>query len=318
MGGLYTIGDGTVSPLWLEGWLKWNEEMWGLKAERVCYHAADREVPKLEGVLYTNKKGYVQMPPRNPYLPFIFTTSGTNKPDRVYSQYLEAMGYFSEDLKNRGISGQIALPPGFLDARPFQWNGFITNLRYTFMQKLPLEKSNTADHISKNIKKSMKSGYYIQCSSDWNSISQCLEKRGNDKGFSHRTDTAAIARCAELLGDKAFLGYLGYDAAGNSVAGGLRLMVDNGMVIDWSQGAAPEHLKHGINQLFYDFVLTDVYNRGAKTFDWVGANIPPVAQAKSAWGSALVPYLTIQEKNMRYAARTVVDVIKPMMKKEAR
>ncbi|GHV55325.1 hypothetical protein AGMMS49579_17890 [Spirochaetia bacterium] len=311
----YTIGDGPASPLWLDGWLQWNEEMWGLTAERVCYCPQNKEVPKLEGVLYINNKGQVEMPPRNPYLPFIFTTSGTNRPERVYNQYLELMGYFSDDLKRRGIRGQIALPVGFLDARPFQWKGFITDMRYTFMQKLPLEKNQMANQIKNKINKSIKSGYSIVRSCDWDSIVECLETRGNDKGFSHHTDAAALSRCAELLGNDSFLGYIGYDSNGKPVAGGLRLMVKEGIVIAWSQGAITEHLKNGINQLIYDYVLNDVYNMGAKIFDWAGANIPPVALAKSAWGPSLVPYITIQEKNMRYAVRTILSVTKSLFKK---
>jgi hypothetical protein len=61
------------SALFLDGWIKFNEEKWVYKAERVLFQLPGKELPKLEGVFYLDKKGHVVMPPRNPYLPLQFT-----------------------------------------------------------------------------------------------------------------------------------------------------------------------------------------------------------------------------------------------------
>jgi len=302
-----SIGDGPASPFWLDGWLKWNEEMWNLKSERVLYTSAGKDFPRMEGVLYTDKNGNVRMPPRNPYLPFLFSTSGTDKPDRVYRQYLDIMDVFTADLLKRGIRGKIALPPGFIDARPFQWKGMDVGLHYTFLQTLPYDLSLSDSSIKNKINKAKKMGYSIKQSNDWVAVLHSLKETEEAKSFSHHTDYSAIFRCSELLGSNSFLGYVGYDSTGEPVAGGLRLLMSSGVVIDWSQGAVREHLNNGIIQLMYNYVLDDAYNRGGKLFDWTGANTPPVALAKSAWGSVLTPYLVIRSKDYRYTARTVVN-----------
>jgi len=300
----YTIGDGPASPLWLDGWLAWNEAMWGLKSERVCYHTQANALPRLEGVLYLNKHGQVQMPTRNPHLPFVFTSSGTRKNNRVYSQYLDVMGKFADDLLKRGIRGALCLPVGFLDARPFQWRGLVTDLRYTFMQKLPLGK--ISGKIKEKADKAEKMGYFVRNSSQWDEIQKCLNTAAGER-FTYNTDAEAIRKCAEYLGVDSFLGYQGFTHEGVPVASALRLIKKEGHCICWAQGVLREHINSGITQLMYLYELGDVYRRGTVMFDWMGANIPTVAMAKSAWKSPLVPYLVIRQNDLRYVARTVIN-----------
>ena len=69
------------SPLALDGWLSWNREVWGLQPQRVAYSPKGKDIPRLEGVIYLNRKGQVQMPPRNPYLPFRLITTNTKLPN---------------------------------------------------------------------------------------------------------------------------------------------------------------------------------------------------------------------------------------------
>lgn len=294
------------SPLELDGWLTWNEEMWGLKSERVMYTPPGKDLPSLEGVIYMDKRGRVQMPPRNPYLPFKFCTTGTDRPERMYRQYLEVMSMFADDLKRRGIRGSIALPPDFIDGRPFQWRGMQVGVRYTFVQSLPYDITVADSRVRKRIRKAEAQGYQVERSYDWRDIVGCLLATGEAKGFSHRTGVTEVVRCAELMGSSAFVGHLVRDSEGRPVSGGLRLVAPGGWAIGWSQGTLREHLQNGVHQLLYSLVWEDIYRHGAKMFDWAGANIPAVALAKSAWGCPLVPYLTISSNNMRSAVKGLV------------
>lgn len=313
MSEIYKLGYYDNYPLALEGWLKWNEEKWNIKAERVVYTKNQKEYPRLEGVLYINNKGQVVMPPRNPYLPFCFSDS-TVKIDRLYVDYQDIMQLFVEDLSRRGIAGVIALPPGFIDARLFQWNNFIVEPRYTFLQNFSM-RYTISPKITNKINKAVHLGYSVDRSDDWEAIVGCLKGTENVKGFSHQTSAKDLKNCAYLLGNDIFRGYLIKDATGQPVSGGLRLALKNGITIDWSQGAIHEHLKNGVNQLIYDFVLQDVKDSGSIGFDWVGANIPSVALAKSAWGAPLVPYLTIRQKNFRYIESVCKSYIKSVISK---
>ena len=118
----------------------------------------------------------------------------------------------------------------------------------------------------------------------------------------------------ELLGDESFRGYIGYNKHGEVVSGGIRLHLPGGTSVDWSQGTVRSELKSGINQLLYMEVLKDLAKSGAVAFDFVGANIPPVAAAKATWGFPLVPYITVRTPDFRHLAKVTLQVGKRLFK----
>ena len=168
MENFYKIGSFSDNPLSLSGWIKWNEQKWNVTAEHVVYQKNGKEYPKLEGIIYRNKQGKIVMPLRNPYLPFEFADA-TDKNTRLYTDYQDVMGLFINDLNKYGISNKIILPPGFIDARPFQWAGFPVELRYTFVQSMSMFYEH-AKHIHKNINKAISNGYIVETSTDWEAI----------------------------------------------------------------------------------------------------------------------------------------------------
>ncbi len=295
------------SALFLEGWLKFNEEKWGYRAERVFFQPAGKELPTLEGVFYLNRRGHVVMPPRNPYLPLHFTPTSTEQPYRLYTQWLEVSELLASDLEKRGFRGTISFPSGFTDGRSFQWKSFSTNFRYSFATRLPVEQTNQDPSVHKNINKAIRLGYRAQATTDWEAIHFCLKKTEDAKAFSHMTPPKDLARLSELLGQDHCLGYVCRDSAGSPVSGQIKIFLADGISIDWSAGTDREHLKNGVNQLIYEDSFTDMAARGGRFFDLCGANIKPVANAKATWGFPLIPYLTLtHETAQRKLARLLV------------
>lgn len=306
----YKIGSFSKNPLSNPGWIKWNEKKWGVKAEHVIYQKNGKEFPKLEGIIYRNKRGKILMPLRNPYLPFEFTDS-TTRLDRIYVDYQEVVKLFVDDLLEYGLCGNIILPPGFIDSRPFQWAGFSVELRYTFVQDFS-QTYILSNKIKNKLNKAVKLGYVVERSKDWQSILDCISYTENEKKFSNRVSVSDIRICAELLGDNNFRGYLVKDHKGKPVLGALRLLQQNGVALAWSQGGIRENMKDGIVQLVYDFVLDDIKKSGVLYFDWIGANIENVALAKSAWGVPLSPQLVIVDRSLK---GVLYNYFKPKVKK---
>lgn len=310
MENVYKIGCFSDSPLSLPGWIQWNEKKWGLYAETVLYNKQNKKYPYLKGIVYKDKSGRITLPPLNPYLPFEFADIRIGN-DGLYADYQYVMELFIEDLKKHGIKDKLILPPGFIDTRYFIWNGFAVDVRYTFLQYFT-KMSGCAKHIRKNINKAERAGYTVDISYDWDKIVYCLAGTENKKHFSYNITSADIKNCAELLENDIVRGYLVKDKDGLPVSGGVRLVKKGGGVIDWVQGTIASHLKNGVNQLLYDFVLTHAKEDECRYFDWCGANIPSVALAKSAWGGTLTPYIMIMEKSLH---RVLYNYYKPIVKK---
>lgn len=288
----------TRSALFLDGWLKFNEEKWGYKPERVLYQIPGKDLPKLEGVFYLNKKGHVVMPPRNPYLPLQFTPTPTDQPYRLYTQWLEVSELLADDLKKRGFRGTIAFPPGFFDARAFQWLGFDVGIRYTFVGSLPIDEALIDPSTKQKIKKAHRFGYSWLQSKDWEAINYCLKKTGEAKDFSHLVSSKELEYACNILGKESFRGYLCKSEKGEPVSGQIKLFLAEGVSIDWSAGTDRNHIKNGVNQLLYKDSFEDMAGNGGKIFDLCGANIESVANAKATWGFPLVPYITISNDTM--------------------
>lgn len=295
------------SALFLDGWLKFNEGKWGYKPERVVFQIPGKELPRLEGVFYLNKRGQVVMPPRNPYLPLQFTPTQTEQPYRLYTQWLEVSELFADDLLKRGFEGAIAFPPGFIDGRIFQWRDSNVGIRYTFVSTLPIVSTEIDPSTRNKIRKAEKKDYTVKRSTDWVHIHKCLELTEEEKNFSHLTPCEDLSFLQELLGSEHFRGYLCLSSDGEPVSGQIKLFLAEGISIDWSAGTDRNHIRNGVNQLTYQKSFEDMAENGGRLFDLCGANIRAVANAKATWGFPLIPYLTLTNDPIpRKVFRTLV------------
>lgn len=286
------------SALFLDGWLKFNEEKWGYRPERVLFQLPEKELPKLEAVFYLNKKGQVVMPPRNPYLPLQFIPTPTEQPYKLYTQWLEVSELLANDLLKRRFSGTIAFPPGFFDARPFQWLGMNVGIRYTFVTPLPINENLLDTSVRKNINKALRSNYSVALSDNWQAINYCLKETEDAKGFSHLISSEELKYACKILGKEFFRGYLCISDKGEPVSGQIKLFLADGISIDWVAGTDRKHIKSGINQLTYQKSFEDMAANNCKLFDLCGANIRTVANAKATWGFPLIPYITLTHNSI--------------------
>ena len=301
--GLLTSHTAQISvaetALELDGWLAWNEEMWGLRPLRVRYGGTAPDQPRLEGVLYLTKRGTVRLPPRNPFLPFRFVPTATTRVERISRQWIDLCTEFADDLLTRGIAGTITLPPGLIDARPFQWIGLDVSLQYTYITELPLPAQRIGDAVRRKIKKAESEGIVVRQSDDWHGIVECLAATEQAKDFSHQTDAPALQRLHRLVGPETLRAFVTESPAGRRLGALLRLDLKGGTTLAWSEGTRREALPTGAVQIALREDIRDATACGAVAYDFVGANIPSVARAKSDWGAALVPYLTVSSLSVR-------------------
>lgn len=299
----------TRSALFLDGWLKFNEETWGFKSERVVYRLPGKELPSLEAVLYLDKRGRVRMPPCNPYLPLQFSSTSTEKNCQLYTQLTTVMKLLAEDIKRRGVSGSINFPPGFLDARAFQWLGYDVTFRYTFVTKLPINFDEMDKRIKGHIEKAKKLGYRAERTCDWDNVLYCLNKSATYQGFDNILSAPVLLNLDKALCGN-LIGHISYDKNNMPVSSQLRINIKNGVTIGWQAGTDRDHTVNGVNQFLYNFSLEDMVLSGGKYFDNCGANIESVARAKAAWGFDLVPYINIVDHSFVGKAKKVVGHVR--------
>ena len=294
------------SAYFLDGWLKFNEEMWGYKAERVMYTQPGKEHPALEGVLYLTKSGKVKQPPLNAYLPLQFYPTPTEKNCQLYTQWMSVAKLLAEDIKKRGISGYVSFPPGYADGRWFQWLGFDVTFKYTFVTHLPYSDEELDASVRNKIKKAQKMNYTTERSGNWHEILYCLRKTADYKGFDTLLSEHTLARCSEIVGGGMLLAHVAKTAEGTPVSAQVKLAMPDGVCADLWAGTDREHINSGVNQLIYYDSLRDVISTGTKYFNYCGANMESVARAKAAWGFPLVPYITLVDNSLPQKTRRFI------------
>jgi hypothetical protein len=299
------------SALFLDGWLQFNREKWGVEPCPRRYTLNGKEFPALEAVLYLDRRGRVRLPPRNPYLAirFVPAPGSESSPRRLTKQWLALSAQLAEELRGRGTEGSLVLPPGLIDGRAFQWRGFRVEIRYTYVGRLPHDHATIDSDVRRQCKKARRLGYSANRVTDWEALHRCLVATERAQGFSHRTAGSDLALCAKYLGPEHFYAFGGFAPDGEMVCADLELHVKGGVALGWAQGTCREHLSNGVTQLVNEFVLDRLTEDGAAGADWVGANMESVAAYKAAWGFDLVPFLVLREHTAINAARETASLV---------
>ena len=298
------------SAYFLDGWLKFNEEMWGYKAERVMYTLPGKEYPALEGVLYLTKNGKVKQPPLNAYLPLQFYPTPTEKNCKLYTQWMSVAKLLAEDIKKRGIAGNISFPPGFVDGRWFQWLGFDVTFRYTFVTSLPNNLSDVGSEVRTHIRKAEKQGYTLVNNPSLDDVVYCLNQSALYKKFMAVSKN--LLSTAQLYIGKKLYCQIAKTPNGLPVATQVNFGIDNGICIGWLAGIDRHYISDGINQYLISKVLQDITEDNCCAFDFCGANMESVARAKAAWGFPLVPYITLVDRSAPQLLRHCIASHVPM------
>ncbi|GJM82865.1 hypothetical protein HMSSN139_53610 [Paenibacillus sp. HMSSN-139] len=72
-----------------------------------------------EGLFFFNRKGHLYLPPLNPYHPFAFHPTPTDKLYKLNRQWHEAAKAMIPDLLKAQRSASFVFPPDIADIRPF-------------------------------------------------------------------------------------------------------------------------------------------------------------------------------------------------------
>lgn len=289
------------NPLILDGWLEFNRYKWGVEPLKLRLSEEGKELPSIEAVLYLDKKGRIIQPPLNPYLPIVFYSTATDKVPRLYRQWVTVSKLLAEEFMRRGVKGSVAFPPEVPDIRQWQWSGFLGEVRYTFYIELPYDL-NLADYSErKQVNKAERAGFTCEIATKgtFGEVIACLRDTEVRQGFNYKLTTKDLEMALEFLGEEAFRIYVCRAPTGEIASARIVLSFPGLRAIDWVAGTRTKFLPSGATQLLIWDALEDLAKHGAIGFDFAGANLPTVSQAKADWGGKLVPYYAIRPLNLR-------------------
>lgn len=287
-----------AGPLFHEGWVEYNKLRW--KLEPFFIHPPPSE-PGVRAVFYTDKAGKIRTPKLNPYSAIEFQYTPTTDPSKIYRQTIDFSNNLIDRIKEKKIQNHIYLPTSFHDIRPFQWKGFLVQTAYTFVIEFPYSISSANSSIKKNINKAVKSAFRIErIVSGFKTVIDCIKDTEKRQSFSYGLTEGDLELLSDLMGEENFRCYAAFDSTGKIKATRIVLHSMNERAIDLVAATDKDVLETGVTQLLIKHILDDLKAAGASSFDFAGAGIQTVAQAKANWGAALTPYYLITNFNLRW------------------
>ncbi|HEU4965036.1 MAG TPA: GNAT family N-acetyltransferase [Bacilli bacterium] len=307
--------DEPSNPLLLAGWQEFNRLKWGVTPQRVFLQGEKGDRPQLEAIVYRNRRGKIVRPPLNPYLALRFLSTDTTHPFKLTSQWVKLTDSLAARMRAFGLGSALFLSPEVADVRPWQWRGFLTSVRYTYHLDFPYDVQTADTGVRNRVKKARKLGLTCRRAHSVQEIYECLKATEDRQGFDHRLTPDDLELARRCLGDEHLRGYVCLTEDGEPASAAYVLHVPGSTAIGWVAGAKGEHLSSGAVQLLDLFILEDLQANGASGFDFVGANLPGVATAKSYWGGRLLPYYVIEQPGWRTLLRVMRQWVRRLFRR---
>ena len=247
---------------------------------------------------YEKRRGPVRLavvPPLTPTTPVVLAAPPTEA--EVHAR-ATPLGALAAGLAERFHLAALQLQPSLADVRPFTWAGWSAQPRYTYAGPLgPL--GEMAGRASKAVRKRDRrdgGGFSFSEEPDAVGVLQALEAEAFARqGTAPPVDTgrqAALFRALARAG-RARLFVL-RDAGGEPTAA--QAVTWDGRAAAFVSGASRPGSAMTVMTLR---VFDRLYQDGARWVDLGGANLPPVAEFKRAFGLPLVPSLRVRRVGPR-------------------
>ena len=294
----------TQSPLELPGWLEYNAWRTGLKPW--CYSTGADDRAEARAVFYLDRRGRVNLPPKNPYLSVVIRNE-RQRPSGRTAEWLRIASPLVDEMKRRGAANQLILPPDVEDVRPWSWSGFLVGVAYTYVLDFPVSPSNLDPSHRSDIAKAAANGMTAERVTDVGPVIACLEATEDRVGRSLGMGARELRAAADLVGADNLRMYVCFDASGQAASSCVILHVPGARALLWLAGVRRTQASVGAGPLLWRFAMDDVASAGAVGIDLCGANIRSIAAFKSRWGTRLVPSYSVRPYSVRAGLRFLAD-----------
>ncbi len=230
------------------------------------------------------------MPPFVPYAPLLQAGEWSAW---TTHQRRDPVALLAGKIANSLGAAALHLQPGWLDVRPFIWQGWSARPFYTYMAPLD-DPEGPLTRWAKNNRRDFRfyaADYEVR--EDLRDLDKIVELVESSYARHGRPLPIQPVRLSGLLGqilpsDIARV-FLATDRVGRPVAG-LVLLVDNDRAFYWLSGSEPGPAMTVLIGTVFEWLSAE----GKKSIDFVGANTPSIAEFKRRFGSQLIPYFRVE------------------------
>ena len=257
-----------------------------------------------------------------PYLGPLFPHFNEYKQDKKDSISRGSHDAFNELIRRMNAKYvEIVFSPGFLDMRPFQWNGYDVIPRYTYMQTLGDVKSvwnGFKKELRKNINNAEKKGVTVSegTKADVSLICSSVHQRLEEQEQSLDMPYQYFYDLCEVFHPKNLRIFVAEHNKEN--VGGVIVTCYNRRVSMWFGSVRAELRGLYPNDLLHWSVIKWACEQGFKEFEIVGANSPTISAFKSRYNLDLKLYFSVNKYSpqfLKYARSAYAKTLIPAKNK---
>ncbi len=261
-------------------------------------------------VLYYKKKMGVPIaarPPLTSYNGILHAADHERKPQKKQTDEAEVTELLSKEIQKNVRFAQFSLSPAIADVRPFQWQGWKTEVQFTYrnsLEDLPKAWESLSQSARRKINRAREKSLAISESGDLETLLTLQEKsyaRSALRPIMKRYQFRSL--CSALLSKGVLKIYSIGDSKG-VIYSSRAVVIAGQKAFDWIAGSNPGTMEENGTHLLLWEIFERLSKSGVIQFDFLGANTPSIVEFKRSFGGTLVNYYDI-----RWQASIVIKML---------
>ena len=242
-------------------------------------------------------------PPLTPYGGVVHAPIAAKRPAKIEAEQSGATCALMDRLTSDFHYVQLSHAPILRDVREFLWRDWRVSIRYSYRMDLTdLDRlwDRFENRTNTVIRKAERSGCAVRLCEDLDLFALQYDRIYREQGTVSLVSGLQVAAFCRAVRDVGLSRMYVAESPAGEPACLVVFVLGFDTVYAWVSGAEPRLNATGATSLLYWRVLQEMAEQYCR-FDFVGANLPPVAKFKRGFGGDLIPYFTTERYSSSFA-----------------
>ncbi|WP_298669782.1 GNAT family N-acetyltransferase [uncultured Methanofollis sp.] len=237
------------------------------------------------------------IPPMNPYGGIVLLPLEEGSARACEQRQQDVVRSLIQQMKVENYASiHIVHAPEWQDIRCFIWEGWETNVLYTYY--LDPANFSMSRNARRNMKKGRENGIVIQKFEDIDMFYKLFEYTFQNRGMAPPLQKPLLRSIFKTFHERGNCELVTAHNRDGDVIGGDIYLTDNRRVYRWAAATTPEAKASGASFLLLYESLLDFGERGYRQINLMTANIPYLAEFTQNFSPHLVPYYGVKNRSV--------------------
>lgn len=238
-----------------------------------------------------------------PYGGIIFKNKETTKVRENEKYKNDIINSIQEKILNKKYDSiSLTNSPSFLDIRPFIWNGWGSQVRYTYCFKLDSDIDSTISrNVRRSLKKAQKNNISIETENSVSIFYRLFKMTYDKQNLKPPVSKEFISDLLDVIYSKKLGEMWVAKTEDGDVASAEIITYDNKRAYRWAAASDPSFKNTEATTFLLYSIFCDLFKRGYNEINLMAANTPHLTKFISSFNPTLVPYYSVEKTSLKYS-----------------